>query len=72
MYKAEIQLHLPGTERIVVRVEEANVHAAIDKARIEMKNRLNRHKGKKRAKFLRGASAWKTINSHQLPYKTQN
>ena len=59
LYMAEIQLHLPGTERIVVRVEEANVHAAIDKARIEMKNRLNRHKGKKRAKSLRGASAWK-------------
>ena len=61
LYMAEVQLHLPGTERIVVRVEEASVHAAVDKARIEMRNRLNRHKGKKQAKFLRGASAWKQL-----------
>ncbi|MYE38297.1 MAG: ribosome-associated translation inhibitor RaiA [Candidatus Spechtbacteria bacterium SB0662_bin_43] len=53
IYQAEIQFHLPHTERIVVRAESWDIHTAIDKARHEMKDRLLRHKGKQESKIRR-------------------
>lgn len=62
LYMAEIQVHLPGSERIVVRAEEWNIHRAIDQAKAEMKGKLQRHKGKRKAKFLRKAGALKRLS----------
>lgn len=56
LYMAEIQIHIPGSDRIVVKVDEWDVHRAIDKARAEMKNRLARHKDKRRTRFLKKAA----------------
>lgn len=53
IYQAEVQFHLPHTERIVVRAESWDMHTAIDKARHEMKDRLLRHKGKQESKIRR-------------------
>ncbi len=60
VYRAEIQLRVPGTERIVVRAESWDVRKALEKARQEMKTRLRRHKDKQRAK-LRKSSKVKQI-----------
>ena len=56
MYQAEIQFHLPNTDRMVVRVDSWDIHKSIDEAAREIKERILSHKGKKEAKKRRRKS----------------
>ena len=66
LFKAELQFHVPGFDRIVVTVEASNIHKAVDKGRIEMRNRLQRHKTKQQSRFLRSAAKWKRLTRINL------
>lgn len=62
VFCAEIRMPLPGTDGVIVRAEEWDIHRAIDRARDDMQRRLKKYKGKRRAKFFRGALKMKNLS----------
>ena len=55
IFRAEIQIKLPGSEGVRTESTKWDLHQAIDEAKDEMQRRLKRHKRKQNAKRDRGA-----------------
>lgn len=62
VYKAEMNLRFPGGLVRVVR-EETDIYMAIDRMRDEVLQELAKYKGKRRARFERGARIAKFLKS---------
>lgn len=55
IFRAEIQIKLPGSEGIRSESVKPDLHQAIDEAKDEMQRLLKKYKGKQNAKGKRGA-----------------
>lgn len=62
IFRAELQIRLPGTEGVRAVAEESDLHQAIDKVKEEMQGQLKKYKGKQIAKTKRGARIFKRIS----------
>lgn len=62
VYRAEIQIRLPGAQGIRVESEQWDVHHAIDEAKDEMQRQLKRYKGKQRSKLYHAARIAKRLS----------
>jgi ribosomal subunit interface protein len=61
VYKAEVQIRLPGAQGIRSVSERWDIHQAIDEARDEMQRQLNKYKGKRRSRFYHAARLAKRL-----------
>lgn len=62
VFRAELQIRLPGTEGVRAVVEEWDLYQAIDKVKEEMQGQLKKYKGKQIEKTKRGARLFKRIS----------
>ena len=61
VFRAEVQIKVPGDRSIRAESVQPEIHLAIDKVKDELQRQLQSYKGKKSAKFLRGARKFKDI-----------
>ena len=55
IFRAEVQIKLPGASGIRAEAEEWDLHTAIDRVKDELQRQLKRYKNKRTAKQRRGA-----------------
>ena len=55
VFHAQAQLDLPGQDPVRAEAEEEDLHTAITEVKQEMERQISHYKGKREAKFKRGA-----------------
>lgn len=55
IYRAEVQIKLPGVSGVRAEAKEWDLHQAIDTVKDELQRQLKRYKNKQDAKYKRGA-----------------